>query len=37
VKVLEETELADVRSGKCDENDFLRLLLAFNEEGIHFS
>ena len=37
-KVLEDvTELADRRSGKCDENDFLRLLFAFNEEGIHFS
>lgn len=37
-KVLEDvTELADMRSGKCDENDFLRLLFAFNEEGIHFS
>lgn len=37
-KVLEDvTELADKRAGKCDENDFLRLLAAFNEEGIHFS
>ncbi|KAI1483064.1 hypothetical protein K445DRAFT_14799 [Daldinia sp. EC12] len=37
-KVLEDvTELADKRSGKCDENDFLRLLAAFNAEGIHFS
>ncbi|KAI1381047.1 rRNA adenine dimethylase [Hypoxylon crocopeplum] len=37
-KVLEDvTELADMRSGKCDENDFLRLLAAFNAEGIHFS
>ncbi|KAH7148535.1 S-adenosyl-L-methionine-dependent methyltransferase [Dactylonectria macrodidyma] len=37
-KVLEDvTDLADMRSGKCDENDFLRLLFAFNEEGIHFS
>lgn len=37
-KVLEDvTELADKRSGKCDENDFLKLLFAFNEEGIHFS
>jgi 18S rRNA (adenine1779-N6/adenine1780-N6)-dimethyltransferase len=37
-KVLEDvTELADKRSGKCDENDFLRLLFAFNEEGIHFA
>jgi 18S rRNA (adenine1779-N6/adenine1780-N6)-dimethyltransferase len=37
-KVLEDvTELADKRAGKCDENDFLRLLFAFNEEGIHFA
>ncbi|KAJ3505077.1 hypothetical protein NM208_g16246 [Fusarium decemcellulare] len=37
-KVLEDvTELADKRAGKCDETDFLRLLFAFNEEGIHFS
>ncbi|PHH62215.1 hypothetical protein CDD81_7342 [Ophiocordyceps australis] len=37
-KVLEDvTELADKRAGKCDETDFLRLLFAFNEEGIHFT
>ena len=37
-KVLEDdTDLADKRSGKCDENDFLRLLSAFNAEGIHFA
>lgn len=36
-KVLGETELADKRAGKCDENDFLRLLLALNREGIHFA
>jgi len=37
-KVLEDkTELAEKRAGKCDENDFLRLLAAFNEEGIHFA
>lgn len=37
-RVLEDvTDLADRRSGKCDENDFLRLLAAFNAEGIHFS
>ena len=37
-KVLEDdTKLADQRSGKCDETDFLRLLFAFNAEGIHFS
>jgi len=36
-KVLQSTGLADKRAGKCDENDFLRLLLAFNAEGIHFA
>ena len=37
-KVLEDvTELADKRAGKCDENDFLKMLFAFNEEGIHFA
>ena len=37
-KVLEDdTELADQRASKCDENDFLRLLFAFNQEGIHFA
>ena len=36
-RVLEEgTELADKRARMCDESDFLRLLLAFNKEGIHF-
>ncbi|KAI0098707.1 dimethyladenosine transferase-like protein [Nemania sp. FL0031] len=36
-KVLEDTELAESRSAKLSENDFLRLLAAFNAEGIHFS
>ncbi|KAH0538117.1 hypothetical protein FGG08_005279 [Glutinoglossum americanum] len=37
-RVLEdETDLADRRAGKCDEGDFLKLLWAFNKEGIHFS
>jgi 18S rRNA (adenine1779-N6/adenine1780-N6)-dimethyltransferase len=37
-RVLEDvTDLAEKRAGKCDENDFLRLLSAFNEEGIHFA
>ena len=37
-KVLEDvTELADKRASKCDENDFLKLLFAFNSEGIHFA
>lgn len=36
-RVLSSTGLADKRAGKCDENDFLRLLLAFNSEDIHFA
>ena len=36
-KVLEETGLADKRATKCEEGDFLKLLYAFNLEGIHFS
>jgi 18S rRNA (adenine1779-N6/adenine1780-N6)-dimethyltransferase len=37
-KVLEDTtKLADQRAGKLDENDYLRLLFAFNAEGIHFA
>ncbi|KAK0720922.1 S-adenosyl-L-methionine-dependent methyltransferase [Lasiosphaeris hirsuta] len=36
-KILESTDLADKRSRQCDQNDFLRLLLAFHEEGIHFA
>ena len=38
VKVLQtDTELADKRARMCDEGDFLKLLYAFNQEGIHFS
>lgn len=37
-RVLEETtQLADRRARMCDEGDFLKLLWAFNQEGIHFS
>ena len=37
-KVLEDdTKLADRRARNCDEGDFLRLLWAFNNEGIHFN
>ena len=36
-KILTETGLSDKRAGKCDETDFLKLLWAFNQEGIHFS
>ncbi|KAF2402359.1 rRNA adenine dimethylase [Trichodelitschia bisporula] len=36
-RILEdETELADRRARMCDEGDFLKLLYAFNKEGIHF-
>ena len=35
--VLKETELSDKRAGKCDQTDFLRLLYAFHQVGIHFS
>lgn len=36
-KVLEhDTRLADKRARLCDEGDFLKLLYAFNTEGIHF-
>jgi 18S rRNA (adenine1779-N6/adenine1780-N6)-dimethyltransferase len=36
-KVLEDdTELAEKRARMCDEGDFLKLLYAFNMEGIHF-
>lgn len=38
VKVLEvDTELAEKRPRMCHEADFLKLLYAFNQEGIHFS
>lgn len=38
VKVLDQdTGLAEKRSRTCEEGDFLRLLHAFNQEGIHFS
>ena len=37
-KVLEDdTKLGERRSRTCDEKDFLSLLWAFNQEGIHFS
>ena len=37
-QVLEdETKLAEKRARLCDEGDFLKLLWAFNQKGIHFS
>ena len=33
----DETELGDKRARMCDEGDFLKLLYAFNQEGIHFN
>ncbi|KAF2151163.1 rRNA adenine dimethylase [Myriangium duriaei CBS 260.36] len=35
--LVEETKLAEKRARMCDEGDFLKLLYAFNQEGIHFS
>ncbi|KAF2228046.1 S-adenosyl-L-methionine-dependent methyltransferase [Elsinoe ampelina] len=38
VRVLEEvTGLSERRARQCDEGDFLKLLYAFNQEGIHFT
>lgn len=37
-RILEdETKLAEKRARSCDEGDFLKLLWAFNKEGIHFN
>ncbi|KAA8650002.1 hypothetical protein EYZ11_005026 [Aspergillus tanneri] len=37
-QVLEdETQLGEKRARMCDENDFLKLLWAFNQKGFHFS
>lgn len=36
-QVLTETALGEKRAGKCDQNDFLRLLYAFHQVGIHFA
>ncbi|SCW01473.1 LAFE_0E00386g1_1 [Lachancea fermentati] len=35
--VLVETGLAEKRAGKCDQTDFLKLLYAFHQVGIHFA
>ena len=36
-EVLNETQLSDKRASKTDLDQFLALLLAFNQRGIHFS
>ncbi|KAK9453055.1 S-adenosyl-L-methionine-dependent methyltransferase [Dipodascopsis uninucleata] len=36
-QVLTETGMSDKRAGKCDEADFLKLLYAFHQVGIHFA
>eukprot|EP01101_Sappina_pedata_P011981 TRINITY_DN8140_c0_g1_i1.p1 TRINITY_DN8140_c0_g1~~TRINITY_DN8140_c0_g1_i1.p1 ORF type:complete len:322 (+),score=148.14 TRINITY_DN8140_c0_g1_i1:32-967(+) len=36
MKILETTDFAEKRSNKMDLDDFLKLLTAFNEEGLHF-
>ncbi len=33
----DETKLANTRARMCDEGDFLKLLWAFNQKGIHFN
>ncbi|KAJ5322181.1 hypothetical protein MYU51_015753 [Penicillium brevicompactum] len=33
----DDTNLGDKRARMCDENDFLKLLWAFNQKGIHFN
>jgi 18S rRNA (adenine1779-N6/adenine1780-N6)-dimethyltransferase len=33
----DETGLGEKRARMCDENDFLKLLWAFNQKGIHFN
>ena len=35
--LVDKTKLAEKRARMCDEGDFLRLLYAFNNEGIHFA
>lgn len=37
LSVLEDTGLADKRARMCEEGDFLKLLYAFNKEGLHFA
>jgi 18S rRNA (adenine1779-N6/adenine1780-N6)-dimethyltransferase len=36
-RVLDRCKLTETRARMCDQNDFLRLLEGFNEEGIHFA
>ncbi len=36
-KVLTDTSLGEKRAGKCDQTDFLKLLYAFHQVGIHFA
>lgn len=36
-KILKSVNLGEKRAQKCDDGDFLKLLYAFNKEGIHFA
>ncbi|QDS78176.1 hypothetical protein FKW77_005349 [Venturia effusa] len=36
-KVLDMCEVTEKRSRLCDQNDFLRMLESFNQEGLHFA
>lgn len=37
LEILEETGNSEARSGKMDQDEFLKLLIAFNKVGIHFA
>jgi len=37
LQLLAHTELSDKRSSKLEQDDFLKLLAAFNQAGIHFN
>ncbi len=37
LQLLEHTQLSDKRSSKLEQDDFLKLLAAFNQAGIHFN
>ena len=36
-RVLDRCKLTETRARMCDQNDFLRMLEGFNEDGIHFA
>lgn len=36
MEILDKSDFSSKRASKMDINDFLKLLIMFNEEGIHF-